>query len=405
MTEKDKEKYGDLLDSLSKELISGKSLTGKDGVLTPLIKSLLELSLEGELDAHLESTRSSAKNRRNGKSSKQVQSSLGGFELLAPRDRNGSFDPKTVRKRQTKISQELDAQVLSLYSRGMSYRDIQAHLKEIYDLDLSNGVINAITDRIIPEIKEWQNRPLEDIYPVIWMDAMHFKVRDAGKVVSKAVYSLLGVNLEGEKQVLGVYFGETESSSFWRQVLHELQLRGVKDIFIACIDNLAGFGDAIEDIFPRADVQLCLVHQMRNSMKYVSYKDLKALTKDLRKIYTAPNVEMAEVHLQQAEENWGAKYKIVFRSWHNNWLRLTAFYRYPPALRRVIYTTNPIESFHRMVRKVTKTKGAFTSEDAIVKQIYLATINANTKWSGTIYGWTSVKRDLDHYFEERIFKP
>lgn len=389
----------------AEDLKAGKPMVGKDGIFTPLLKRLIEASLEGELDAHLQETRSASKNRRNGHGRKNLSSPLGGFEIFSPRDRNATFEPQIVEKRQHKITSDIDAQVLALYGRGMSYSDIQSHLAEMYGLEVSDGTINAITDRIIPEIKEWQNRPLESVYPVIWLDAMHFKVRDNGVVKTKAVYSILGVNRDGEKEVIGIYFGDHESSSFWRQVLHELKMRGVEDIFVACIDNLKGFADAIEDHFPRTDVQLCLVHQMRNSMKYISDKDMRPMVKDLKKIYTAINAEMAQIYLQEAEEAWGGKYAVVFKSWNANWARLTNFFQYPPALRRLIYTTNPIESYHRMVRKVTKTKGAFTSEHAIVKQIYLATINAQTRWNGTIFGWTSIRQDLSAYFNTRFFNP
>jgi transposase-like protein len=237
---------------------------------------------------------------------------------------------------------------------------------------------------------------------VIWLDAMHFKVREDGSVKTKAVYSILGVTTSGEKEVVGVYFGDHESSKFWRQVLHELKQRGIEDILIACIDNLNGFADAVEDVFPKTDVQLCLVHQMRNSIKCISEKDMKPMVKDLKKIYKADNEKMALHYLQEAEETWGSKYKVVFKSWHRNWDRLTNFYKYPPQLRRLIYTTNPIESYHRMVRKVTKTKGAFSSENAILKQIYLATMNAQTKWNGTIFAWPSIRKDLIAYFEDRF---
>lgn len=403
----EKEKFD--FESFSREasaaLKSGKPMVGRDGVFTPLLKRLIEASLEGELDAHISDTRKTEGNRRNGHKQKSIQSSLGGFDIFSPRDRNSSFDPQIVQKRQHRITSDIDAQILSLYGRGMSYSDIQSHLQEMYGLEVSDGTISSITDRIIPAIKAWQNRPLESIYPVIWLDAMHFKVRENGMVKSKAIYSILGVNCDGEKEVIGIYFGEHESTAFWKQVLHELQMRGVQDIFVACIDNLKGFGDAIEDLFPKTDVQLCLVHQMRNSMKYISDKDIKPMVKDLKKIYQSINIDEAHYHLQEAERLWGDKYKVVFRSWHHNWERLTNFFKYPPALRRVIYTTNPIESYHRMVRKVTKTKGAFSSEDAIVKQIYLATINAQTRWQGTMFGWTGVRRDLEHYFANRFFNP
>src|SRR5690606_4105924 len=293
---KDKKKKNEfevLVAELAKGVSSGQSLTGKDGVFTPLLKRVIEASLEGEMDAHLSAEDTSTKNRRNGRGRKNINSSLGGFEIFSPRDRDGSFQPEIIKKRQRRISSDVDARILSLYGKGMSYRDVQDHLKEMYDVEISVGTLNAITDRIIPEILEWQARPLESVYPVLWLDAMHFKVRENGKVISKAVYSVLGVNTEGEKEVLGIYFGDNESSSFWRQVLHELQSRGVKDIFVACIDNLKGFADAIEDLFPQTDVQLCLVHQMRNSIKYVSHKDVKPMITDLRKIYTALNADAA----------------------------------------------------------------------------------------------------------------
>ncbi len=391
-----------LIKQMGEELRSGKPLTGTGGVFTPLIKKVIESSLDGEMDAHLKQEDNISKNRRNGRGRKNVLSSSGGLEIFSPRDRNGTFEPQTIKKRQRRLDMDLDKKILALYGRGMSYRDIQDQLKEMYDVELSVGTLNAITDKILPDILEWQQRPLESVYPVMWLDAMHFKVREHGKVVTKAVYNILGVNRDGEKQVLGIYFGDNESSSFWRSVLHELKQRGVKDIFVACIDNLSGFGDAIEDIFPQTDVQLCLVHQMRNSIKYASHDDVKPLVKDLRKIYTALNEQAAAQYLEQAEEKWGKKYKVIFRSWNNNWVRLTNFYKYPPALRRVIYTNNPIESYHRMVRKTTKTKGAFTSENAIVKQLYLATVNAQTRWNGTMFAWTSVRRDLVDYFENRF---
>jgi putative transposase len=387
------------------DLRSGKPMVGQDGVFTPLLKMLIEGALNGEMDAHLSETRTTKKNRRNGHTQKTIQSPLGGFEVFAPRDRNSTFEPQIVEKRKHSITSDIDNQIIALYGRGMSYSDIQGHLMDMYGLAISDATLTAITDRIIPEIKEWQNRVLESVYPVVWMDAMHYKVRENGKVITKAIYNVLGVTVDGQKEVLGIYFGDHESSSFWRQVLNELKMRGIEDIMVVCIDNLKGFADAIEDVFPRTDVQLCLVHQMRNSMKYMTDKDVKPMVSDLKKIYKSINEDQAKHALQQAEEKWGDKYKAIFRSWHNNWERLANFFKYPPALRRIIYTTNPIESFHRMVRKVTKTKGAFVSEDAIVKQIYLATVNAQTKWNGTMFGWSTVRRDLEDYFGTRINKP
>jgi transposase-like protein len=386
------------------QLRAGKGLSGPDGVFTPLLKMVLEASLEGELEDHLQETRKAGKNRRNGYAQKNIQSSFGGFEIFSPRDRNATFEPQTVSKRKRVISEDIDKKIIGLYGMGLSYSDIQKHLKDIYDFDISDGTITAITDRIIPAIKEWQNRPLESVYPVIWLDAMHFKVRQEGVVKSKAIYSILAVTVEGQKEVIGIYFGENEAASFWRSVLNDLKVRGVKDICIACIDNLTGFAEAIEDVYTATEVQLCLVHQMRNSMKYLTYKDLRACVNDLKHIYKANNAEMGLVYLQEAEDKWGQKYPVIFRSWRNNWDRLISFYQYPPAIRRIIYTTNPIESYHRMVRKVTKTKGAFSSEDAIVKQIYLATINANTKWEGQIYGWPIIRSELNNHFGDRLLK-
>jgi len=387
------------------DLKSGKQMLGKDGIFTPLLKMMVEASLEGELDAHLSETREPAKNRRNGHGRKNLSSPMGGFEIFSPRDRNATFEPKIVEKRQHKISSDMDARILALYGRGMSYSDIQGHLSEIYGVDISEGTISAITDRLLPQIKEWQNRPLESVYAVLWLDAIHFKVRDNGIVKTKAIYSILGITVEGHKEVIGIYFGDHESSTFWRQVLYELKLRGIEDILIACIDNLKGLAEAIEDMFPRTDVQLCLVHQMRNSFKYTSDKDRRPMINDLKKIYKAVNADMATHYLQEAEKTWGDKYALVFKSWHANWDRLTNFFKYPPALRRLIYTTNPIESYHRMVRKVTKTKGAFPSEDAIVKQIYLATMNAQTKWQGASFAWPSIRREMTDYFKDRFLNP
>ena len=384
------------------QLRSGKPLVGSEGVFTPLLKRVIEASLEGEIDEHLKDTKKQGKNRRNGHTQKNVQSSLGGFEIFSPRDRNASFEPQTVNKRQRVISEDMDKKILGLYGLGLSYSDIQLHLKEIYDFDISDGTITAITDKLMPAIKEWQNRLLESVYPVVWLDAIHFKVRQDGTVKTRAVYSILGVSIDGQKEVIGIYFGENEGSSFWRSVLTDLKFRGVQDICIACIDNLKGFAEAIEDIFPQTEVQLCLVHQMRNSMKYLSWKDLKPCVKDLKQIYNAVNEQMGLHYLKEAEKKWGAKYSVIFKSWHSNWEKLSRFFEYSPAIRRIIYTTNPIESYHRMIRKVTKTKGAFSSEDAIVKQIYLATINANTKWKGQMFAWTAVRVELTLKFGDRL---
>lgn len=383
------------------KLKQGKPLTGTEGVFTPLLKMILEASLEGEISDHVQETKS-LKNRRNGKSKKTIKSELGSFELETPRDRNGSFEPQTIPKRQVSISSDIDKKILGLYGLGMSYSDIQNHIKEMYDFELSDATISSITDRIIPEIKEWQNRPLESVYPLIWLDAMHYKVREDGQVKSKAVYSVLAVNTEGYKEILGIYFGNNESSSFWRQVLNDLKSRGLEDVFIACIDNLSGFADAIEDYFPNTEVQLCLVHQMRNNAKYVTHSDLREVMKDLKAIYQAPTEQKGVDALEIAREKWSKKYPAIFKSWDKNWDRLSNIYKYSSELKRLIYTTNPIESYHRMIRKVTKTKGAFTSENAILKQVYLALKNAQTRWTGQIYHWSAIQNDLNAYFSDRL---
>jgi len=400
--EKEKFDFEAFVKQAGEQLRSGKPLVGVEGVFTPLLKKVIEASLEGELDEHLKDSKKSGKNRRNGHTQKNIQSSLGGFDIFSPRDRAASFEPETVAKRQRVISEDMDKKIIGLYGLGMSYSDIQHHLKDIYDFDISDGTLTAITDRLLPSIKEWQNRLLESVYPVMWLDAIHFKVRHEGTVKTRAIYSILGVSTEGQKEVIGIYFGENEGAAFWRSVLTDLKHRGVEDICIACIDNLKGFGDAIEDIFPNTDVQLCLVHQMRNSMKYISWKDLKPCIKDLKQIYKAVNEQMGLHYLDEAEKKWGDKYAVIFKSWRSNWERLSRFFAYSPAIRRIIYTTNPIESYHRMVRKVTKTKGAFSSEDAIVKQIYLATINANTKWQGQMFGWAAVRTELTLRFGDRL---
>ena len=387
---------------LIEDIRSGKSLIGKDGIFTPLIKMALEESLKAELEEHLELTRRSSKNRKNGKTSKTVKSQLGSFEVDNPRDRNGTFEPRILEKRQIKLSRDFDEKIISLFGLGMSYSDIQKHFKELYDYDVSDGTISAITDQLLPEIREWQNRPLESIYPVIWMDAMHYKVREDGRVISKAIYSILGVSTEGCKEVLGIYIGNAESSSFWRQILDNLQQRGVKDVFIACIDNLNGFADAIEDFFPKTQVQLCIVHQMRNSAKYVTFKDLRAVMNDLKLVYRASDEQQGWQYLEAAELKWSKKYPAVFKSWRQNWDRLATIFQYREELKRIIYTTNPIESYHRMVRKVTKTKGSFASENAILKQVYLAIINAQTKWDGQIFSWNTIRNELNQYFGDRM---
>jgi putative transposase len=393
-------------DEFSKEaaelIRQGKPLTGKGGIFSPLIKQVVEAALEGELDAHLLQTREANSNRRNGRTQKNLKSSLGSFEILTPRDRNGSFEPQTIEKRQTLLPGDLEEKILGLYGLGMSYKDIQTHLNEMYGLAVSDGVLNSITDRVIPAIREWQSRPLERLYAIVWMDAIHFKIREDGKVITKAVYSVLGVNLNGQKEVLGLYLGQNESATFWLQVLNDLNLRGIEDILIASIDNLNGFAEAIENIFPKTEVQLCVIHQIRNSMKYIPWKDYREFMKDLKEVYQAGTLELAEHHLDELEQKWGKKYPVVIKSWRNNWTRLSQYFKYPEQIRRLIYTTNTVEGYHRMVRKVTKSKGAFTSDMAMLKLVYLATLNFQKRWINNLRDWPQIINQLIVYFDERI---
>jgi transposase-like protein len=300
-----------------KEIQSGKPFTGKDGVLTSLIKNLAEAALEAELDSHL--SEEVSRNRRNGKTSKTIKSLNGNFELKTPRDREGSFSPQIVKKHQTTLSNEIEEKIIALYGLGMSYNDMAAHLKEIYGFEISNGTLSAVTDKIINTVKEWQARPLENIYPVVWLDAIHYKIKENGKIASKAVYTILGVNLEGKKEVLGLYISENEGANFWLQVLTDMANRGVKDILIACVDGLKGFPEAIESIFPDTEVQLCVVHQIRNSLKYVGSKHKKEFMADLKLVYKAVNKNQAEGELDMLESKWGDKYPIVINSWRSNW--------------------------------------------------------------------------------------
>jgi transposase-like protein len=378
----------------------GKPITGDGGIFTPLIKQILEAALEGEMDEHLEQTKGS--NRRNGHGSKTLKSSLGAFEIFPPRDRNGSFNPQTIEKRQTFLPSDLEEKILGLYGLGMSYRDIQSHLHEIYGVTVSDGVINSITDRIIPAIREWQSRPLESVYAIVWMDAIHFKIRDEGRVITKAVYSVLGINMQGQKEILGLYIGQNESATFWMQVLSDLSQRGINDILIASIDNLKGFAESIENIFPKTEVQLCIIHQIRNSLKYVPWKDQRKFMAELKLVYRASTQQLAEHQLDQLELKWAKLYPAVIKSWRSNWPRLSNYFKYPESIRTMIYTTNTVEGYHRMVRKVTKSKGAFTSDMAMLKLVYLATLNFQKRWSNSLINWPGIYNQLSLYFEDRI---
>jgi putative transposase len=341
-------------------------------------------------------------NRRNGKNSKTLKTGSESFELLTPRDREGSFEPEIVKKRQTVLNESLDNKILALYALGMSYEAISEHLAEMYGMDVSCAKISLVTDRLLPLITEWRNRPLESVYPIVFLDAMHFKVRVEGKVTSKAFYSVLAFTPEGRKDILGLYLSENEGARFWLGVLNDLKIRGVEDILIASIDGLKGFPEAIAEVFPKTEIQLCIVHQIRNSLKYVVSKDQKAFMADLKLVYKASSQDLAEHHLLELEEKWGKKYPAVLRSWNNNWENLSQYFKYPEALRRIIYTTNIVEGFHRQIRKYTKNKGAFTSENALLKLIYCACQKVLEKWNQPIHNWALIISQLQIYFEGRL---
>ncbi|MCT7562822.1 IS256 family transposase [Aliarcobacter butzleri] len=391
----------DLTDALE-QIKAGAKIDGKDGVLTPLIKQLTEAALQAELESHL--TTEINKNRKNGKSSKTMKSSVGEFELDVPRDRNGSYEPQIVKKHQTHISDHIEQKILSLYALGNSYSQISEHIQEMYGLEFSKATISSITDKVIPLLKEWQQRPLEAIYPFVWLDAIHYKIKENGRYISKAVYTILGVGLNGKKEILGLYLSENEGANFWLQVLTDLNNRGVQDILIASVDGLKGFPEAIKAIFPHTEIQLCIVHQIRNSIRYVASKNQKEFMKDLKLIYQAISKEAAEIELDNLESKWGKKYPIVIQSWKNKWENLSAYFKYPEDIRRIIYTTNIIESVHRQFRKLTKTKGAFPNENSLLKLLYMGIQNASKKWTMPMRNWSLTISQLAIFFEGRLDK-
>lgn len=385
-----------------KQFKSGESLFGKDGAFAPLLKTFIEKALEAELEEHLNEAERSRGNKRNGKGKKTIKSSAGSFDIVTPQDRHSSFEPELIKKRQTILAESLEGKIIGLYGLGMSYRDISRHIKEMYDTEISHTVLSQITDKIIPEIKAWQSRPLEAVYPIIWLDAMHFKVKEEGKVTHKALYNILGINKAGHKDILGIYISESEGANFWLQVLTDLNNRGIEDILIASIDNLKGFAEAIRSVYPKTEIQSCIVHQIRNSLKFISSKDQKEFMRDLKKVYRADTKTTAEVELDSLADKWGNKYPVVIDSWRKNWDKLSTYFEYTAPIRKLIYTTNPIEGYHRQIRKVTKTKGAFSSEMALLKLVYLATMRIQEKWTSPIPNWGLTIQQLAIHFEGRI---
>lgn len=398
-SEKDKkEELEQLFKDALVQLKTSKKLEGANGAITPLLKRLLEAGMEGEMDVHLKENRP---NRRNGKGSKRVKTSFGEVPIETPRDREGTYTPEILPKRQRSLGPSIEQKILSLYALGMSYRDICSHIEEMYNMEVSAAQITAITDRIWPEIEEWRSRPLNEVYAFVWLDALFYKVKQDGQIKGMAAYLVLGMNIEGEKDLLGIYLAETESSKFWLSVLTDLQVRGVRDILIACIDNLKGFKEAIGAVYPNTDVQLCIVHQIRNSLRYVPYNDSREVVRDMKSIYKANTLDQAEQALKAFEIKWNKKHPAMVRSWKHNWEGLSSFYNYHPAIRSIMYTTNSIEGFNRQIRKATKTKGSLPSERALLKLLYLVSVRVTKKWTKP-RSWTQVISILSLTYRERL---
>ena len=397
------EKEMQLVKMLSEECSSTQDVTEK---LKNLFAGTLQKMLEAEMDEHLGYEKNSiignnSGNSRNGYGKKTIKSEWGEAEIAVPRDRAGTYDPQVIEKRQTRTD-DIEARVLAMYQKGMSTRDIEDHLRDIYGVEVSASLISRITDKIMPELMEWQTRPLSEVYPVVFFDGIFYKVKKDGKVINKCVYSVLGVDSEGKKDILGIWISETESAAFWTTVFNELKNRGVKDILIACHDNLSGFANALETVFPKTENQLCIIHMIRNSTKFVSYKDIKAVMADLKKIYGAVSEEAALYALEEFKEKWDSKYPQIYKSWYANWGDLSGFFKYPAEMRRLIYTTNAVEGFHRMLRKFTKTKTNFPTDDSLKKSIYLSVKEISKKWNQPVQNWGIIIGQFMIFYEERF---
>lgn len=400
-------KQDTLIDELLKDYTGDpKQILGENGLLKRLEKRFVERALEAEMQDHLGYAPHAREghgsgNSRNGHGKKTVQSEAGEFEIAVPRDREAAFEPRLVKKRQRRLD-GFDDKVIALYARGLSTREIQAQLEELYGVDVSPTLISSVTDAVLDEVRAWQNRPLDPLYPIVYFDALVVKSREEGRVRNKAVYVALGINLQGEKEILGLWISETEGAKFWLGVFTELKNRGMADCFIACVDGLKGLPEAVESVFPHTQVQLCIVHKVRNSLKFVPWKERKAVARDLRAIYTAPTLDAAQVALDQFSERWDAKYPAISPSWRADWTRLTVFFDYPPEIRKVIYTTNAIESLNYSLRKVLKNRGAFPSDDAIYKILYLGLRNVAKKWTRPIQNWAAALNQFVILFGDRM---
>ena len=393
-----------------RELLQLSNVSSMEDIHT-LFKETIAEFMEDGLDAELTEELGYSKydyrnketeNSRNGHSSKTLRTSYGNIDVSVPRDRKGEFEPQLLKKNQTSITQDVEEKILSMYAKGMTTGDIEAHIRDIYGLEVSDTTVSRITDKILPVAKEWQSRPLESVYAVVFMDAIHYHVRSEGQIVKKAVYIAIGLDLDGRKDVLGMWVGENESAKYWATVLNGLRNRGVEDIFIACTDNLAGFSSAIEAVFPKTEIQNCIIHQIRNSTRYVSYKDLKALMTDLKAVYGAVDEPAALDALDMFAANWDKKYPKISQSWRENWPNLSTYFKYPQEVRRLIYTTNAIEGFNRQLRKVTKSKSVFPTDDSLLKMLYLAMMDITKKWTGRRQDWSVIHAQLAVYFADRM---
>lgn len=396
----------DLIDELLKGYEKPEDIVGESGLLKQLTKAILERALESELTHQLGYSKNSpvgknSGNSRNGKGSKKLKTDHGELSIITPRDRNSEFNPQIIKKGQRRFT-GFDDKILSMYARGMTTRDIQAHLEDIYGVEVSADLVSTVTDSVLEEVKEWQNRPLEALYPIVYFDAVWLKVRDQGQVMNKAAYLAIGVGLDGLKDVLGIWLEKTEGAKFWLKVITELQNRGVHDILIACVDGLKGFPEALESVYPKTEVQLCIVHMVRNSLRFVSYKHRKQLAAALKEIYRASTVEQAEEALTELEKDWDERYPMVSKSWRNNWNRVTPFFAYPPEIRRVIYTTNAIESLNNSLRKVTRNRNSFPNDDAAIKLLYMALKNIAKKWTMPLQGWPQAVNQFSIRFGDRL---
>ena len=388
------------------------NVTVKDGTdVNSIMRDMMSIILEGALDQEMDEELGYSKydyrnketdNSRNGHSQKTMHTSYGDMEIDIPRDRKGEFEPQIVKKYQNTVTQDMEEKIISMYAKGMTTNDIESHMRELYDIEISDSTISRITDKILPIVKEWQERPLEEIYAVVFMDAIHYHVRNEGRIVKCAVYIAIGIDMEGHKDVLGMYVGQNESAKFWLSILNGLKNRGVEDILIACVDGLTGFPQAIEAVFPDTEIQQCIIHQIRNTTKFVSYKERKPLMADLKRVYAAPTEEIARAELDGFDEKWSGKYPKIAKSWKDNWANLSTYFKYPEAVRRLIYTTNTIEGFNRQLRKVTKSKTVFPSDESLLKMLYLAMVDITKKWTGHRQDWGQIHSQLEIFFEERL---